>query len=133
MFDILFGKKPVETTSRKPWDKVRYRSIEVPVWKSENKDGSSRFTYGISRPYQVGSETFYAKTYGPENLWDMVNALEQFFRAIQARKDISEKQQPLLSDIVTGLECMVSLPSRYNPRQDGLIQGRINGHGEPNF
>ena len=123
MLSILFGKKATEPVRNKPWDELASGAISIPIWRTDGKDGRVRFVFGFSRPIQNGER--FAKTFGPENLWDLLRGLEELCVKLASRRDISRRDREIALVMQEVLERALGLAADPNAKA-------VNGHGDPN-
>lgn len=126
MLSTLFGKKAKKntTTDDNSWDEFQAGTINVRLWRLKLKDGRSRFTCSLSRPYEVKGVTNYAKTFGIENLWDIIRGLEEFALRLLGRQDVSDKDRELIKQFRAVMERALDV-------REALQSKQANGHDEP--
>jgi hypothetical protein len=128
MLSTIFGKKPEETMPKReptaPWQTVTSGVIELPIWRKLRKDGTYRYSFGISRRYRWNDRTLYARTYEMEHFWDVVKGMEEMFRIMMVDPRMSHKENRYFIDIVNALEYILKLPS---------LRFELNGHERPSY
>lgn len=121
----LLGKSKIENVPNEPWDVVKLNSVQLPVWRSKNSDGSIRYNFGFSRPYQLGGKEYWAKTFGSANLDDLVGGIAHLALKLAEREDIKLQERESYKLLAEVLERAL----RY-AREERAGSSYGNGHAK---